>query len=79
MKYIVIFSTQAEDDPDFNPKTVKDYGFTVEADDAEDAFVKWEMPTDYTNQWLLVGVIPETNLAEWKLKSDGIPLVMRTS
>ncbi len=76
-KYIVIFTTQAEDDPDFDPATVKDYGFWVEADDAEEAFANWEPPADFSSQWLLVGIIPESDLAYWKLKNDGIPLEMK--
>ncbi len=76
-KYIVIFTTQAEDDPDFDPETVKDYGFWVEANDAEEAFVKWEPPADFSSRWLLVGIIPESDLHPWKLKNDGIPLEMK--
>jgi hypothetical protein len=77
-KYIVIFTSQAEDDPNFDPATVKDYGFWVEADDAEEAFANWEPPADFSSQWLLVGIIPESDLHLWKLKNDGIPLELRS-
>jgi hypothetical protein len=76
-KFIVIFSSQAEDDPDFDPAKVRDYGFLIEADDAEKAFVNWQPPPDYSEQWLLVGIIPESDLHLWKLKNDGIPLEIR--
>jgi hypothetical protein len=77
MKYVVIFANQAEDDPDFNPAKSVDYGFLVEASDAEEAFDKWKMPEDYSENWLLVAIIPETELDLYKLENDGIPFIMR--
>lgn len=77
MKYAVIFANKADDDYDLSHIPPEDYCFVVEADDADDAFIKWKMPKDYNDDWMLTALIPIDEVRAYAASIDGIPFYIR--